>query len=231
MNSFKSKVPYLRDVYLAYLIDGAPRAEGEGYPVIPPEFCFEGFPGAVAQWDQRSQVKDPEHTAMSFYCKDECFQPVLSDPQAYVDKLRKYQCVIGMDCSPFDNMPLVVQRHQIWLNLAITYYYGSQGIKVIPNVRIGGDATLDSLASYPKHAVIAIGTNGFVKSRENRQEFMLQTSKAIEELEPAGVVAYGPAESETFLAATLRGIPVREYESFMHARNASRRQKKGGDPK
>lgn len=101
---------------------------------------------------------------MSFYCNDEWFQPVISNPQAYVEKLRKYECVIGMDCSPYDNMPQVLQDYQIWLNLANTYYYGSKGLKVIPNVRLGNNFTLDSLKAYPKHTIIAVGTNGFTKN-------------------------------------------------------------------
>ena len=80
--SFQSKVPYLRDVYLAYLIDDAERTEGHGYPIIPREFCYGKVPGDVAQQNQHSQVKGRAHTAMSFYGKDEWFQPVLNDPQA-----------------------------------------------------------------------------------------------------------------------------------------------------
>lgn len=61
--------------------------------------------------------------------------------------------VVGIDASPYDNMPLVVQKSQIYLNLAITYYFGRKGIKVIPNVRLGDDRTFTSLEAYPqKHS-------------------------------------------------------------------------------
>lgn len=229
MNFFKSKVPVKRDVYLAYLIDGAPRTEGKGYPIIPEEFCYRGIPSDIAQWDRRTQIKDPEKTAMSFYCNDEWFQPVLSNPKAYVESLRKYQCVIGMDCSPFDNMPQVVQDHQIWLNLAITYYYGSQGIKVIPNVRLGGNETTDSLKAYPKHVVIAIGTNGFTKDLRNRDIFMNQVSRVVDEIEPSAIVVYGPTDETVFVNPRLKGIPIYKFDSFMRRRYVSQKNKKGGD--
>lgn len=230
MDSFKSKVPYLRDVYLAYLIEGAERTKGMGYPIIPKEFCYERFPNDVAQWDQRSQVKDPSNTAMSFYCKDEHFQPVLSNPKAYVEKLRRYQCIIGMDCSPFDNMPLWMANHQIGMNLGTTYFYGSKGIKVIPNVRLGNESTVDSLSAYPKGVIIAIGTNGFTKKLDGRNLFMSEVSKVVQALEPKGIVVYGPADPATFLSARFRGIEIRQYDSFMHKRNLSR-SKKGGNPR
>lgn len=230
--TFKSKVPYLRDVYLAYLIEGATRTERYGYPIIPPEFCYDKVPGDVAQWNQRSQVDDPEHTSMSFYCKDEWFQPILSDPKAYVEKLRPYECVIGMDCSPFDNMPAWIADHQIGMNLAMTYYFGKCGLKVIPNVRIANTPGSDeSLLAYPKHVLIAIGTNGFTWEIANRDLFMAQVSKVTEALEPAGIIVYGPASDDIFLTPRFMGIPIYPFKSFMQRRNTSRRKKKegGGD--
>lgn len=228
--SFKSKVPYLRDVYLAYLIDGAERTERYGFPIIPPEFCYDKVPGDVAQWNQRSQVKDPANTAMSFYCKDEWFQPVLSNPKAYVDSLRQYECVVGMDCSPFDNMPAWIADHQIGLNLAMDYYLGKCGLKIIPNVRISDSpGSEESLQSYPKHILISIGTNGFTKEVANRDVFMNQVSRIVETLEPVGIIVYGPAASDIFVAPRFKGIPVCQFDSFMQKRNSSRKRKKGGD--
>ncbi len=228
-NSFRSKVPYLRDVYLAYLIDGAERTQRYGYPIIPPEFCYDKVPGDVAQWNQRSQVKDPSHTAMSFYCKDEWFQPVLNDPQVYVEKLRSYECVIGMDCSPFDNMPAYIADHQIGMNLAVTYYFGKRGLKAIPNVRVSNTPGSDeSLLAYPKHVLIAIGTNGFTRELANRDTFMNQVSKIAETLEPIGIIVYGPAADDIFLMPRFMGIPIYPFKSFMQRRNASRMKKKEG---
>lgn len=228
--SFKSKVPYLRDVYLAYLIDGAERTERYGFPIIPPEFCYGKVPGDVAQWNQRSQVKDPAHTAMSFYCKDEWFQPILSNPKSYVEALRQYECVVGMDCSPFDNMPAWIADHQIGLNLALDYYFGKCGLKIIPNVRISNSpGSEESLQAYPKHVLISIGTNGFTKEVANRDVFMSQVSKVADTLEPIGIIVYGPAADDIFVAPRFMGIPVCQFDSFMQKRNSSRKRKKGDD--
>jgi len=227
--SFKSKVPYLRDVYLAYLIDGAERTERYGFPIIPAEFCYDRVPGDVAQWNQRSQVKDPAHTAMSFYCKDEWLQPVLNDPKAYVGKLGVYECVVGMDCSPFDNMPAYIADHQIGVNLAMTYFFGRCGLKVIPNVRIANTpGSEESLLAYPKHTLIAIGTNGFTKEKANQDVFMTQVSRVVEVLEPTGIIVYGPASDKIFIAPRFKGVPIYQFDSFMQKRNSSRKKRKRG---
>ena len=121
--------PYARDVFLAYLIKGARRTCPDGYPIIERWMVSDDVPDALFQWDCRSEVLDPSRSGMSFYCRDDKLTPVLNNPRRYIEPLKAYQCVVGMDASPFDNMPLVVQKSQIYTNLAITYFYGMQGIK------------------------------------------------------------------------------------------------------
>ena len=128
----KPKKPFIRDVFQAELTKGAARTKPDGYPIIEEWMVPKEPPKDVFQWDRRQDVTVPEESGMSFYCNDSGFIPILNNPQGYVDKLRKYYCVIGIDPSPYDNMPLVVQKSQIFNNLAITYYYGLQGLKVIP---------------------------------------------------------------------------------------------------
>ena len=220
----KTKTPYLRDVYLAYLIDGARRTKSDEYPIIEAWMVANSPPKEIVQWDRRSDVTNPTETGMSFYCNDYTFTPILNNPKAYVDKLKKYEVVIGVDASPYDNMPLVVQKSQIYLNLAITYFFGSQGIKIIPNVRIGDDRTLSSLEAYPKHTLISIGTNGFIKSKENRIIFERQMNKVIEELEPSGICVYGKDLHEIFWIAKFKGIPIYQYDSYTMKENYKDRQ-------
>ncbi len=100
----KSKSPYVRDLYLAYLIDGANRTLTDGYPVIERWMVATEPPKEIIQWDRRRDISDPSETTMCFYCNDWGFNPILGNPKAYVDKLRKYACVVGIDPSPYDNM-------------------------------------------------------------------------------------------------------------------------------
>ena len=109
----KSKSPYIRDVYLAYLIDGARRTETDEFPIIEEWMVATEPPKEIIQWDRRKDVVDPKTTAICFYCHDYTFTPILNNPQVYVNKLKQYELVIGIDASPYDNMPLVVQKSQI----------------------------------------------------------------------------------------------------------------------
>lgn len=222
----KTKKPYVRDVYLAYLITNARRTKTDDYPIIEKWMVIEEPPKEIIQWDRRQDVVDSAETGMSFYCNDIGFQPILGNPKNYVEKLSKYYCVVGLDASPYDNMPLWVQKSQIGLNLGITYYYGSLGIKVLPNVRLGDNRTLSSLEAYPKNTLICIGTNGFVKLLENRFYFAEQVEKIVNCLEPTGICVYGPAPNEIFGIARLRGIPIYQYDSYTMKENEKDRRQK-----
>ena len=215
----KSKTPYVRDVYLAYLIANARRTKTDNYPIIEEWMVATEPPKEIIQWDRRNDIDNPKDTAICFYCCDPGFQPILSNPKRYVDKLKEYQCIVGLDASPYDNMPLWVQKSQIGLNLGITYYYGSLGMKVIPNVRLGDNRTMSSLEAYPRHTLIAIGTHGFTKKLDNRYIFAEQVQKIIDELDPSGICVYGLASHEIFWIAKLRGIPIYQYDSYTMKQN------------
>lgn len=222
----KNKTPYIRDVYLAYLIDGAERTETDGFAKIEEWMVATEPPKEIIQWDRRCDVINPSEIGMCFYCNDPGFQPILGNPKGYVEKLRKYGLVIGVDASPYWNMPLWVQKSQIGLNIGITYFYGSQGIKVIPNVRLGDDRTLSSLEAYPKHTLIAVGTNGFTHKLEVRYKFSEQMMRIVDVLQPSGICVYGPALDEIFAYARLNSIPIYQYDSYTMKENEKDRARK-----
>lgn len=229
MSNFKNNHPkqaYQRDVYLAYLVEGARRTKIEGYPIIEGWMVADRPPDDVVQWDCRHTVKDSSRVGMSFYCVDPQLKPILNNPKGYVEKLSKYQCVLGMDASPYDNMPPVVQKSQIFCNLAITYYFGKNCNKIIPNVRVGTPCTYDSLEAYPRHHLISIGTNGFIWELKNRMIFKDQVGIIVNELQPSGIIVYGSATEEVFESALAKKIPIFQYDSYMMNRNRLMSQKK-----
>ncbi len=222
----KSKTPFFRDLYLAYLIKDAKRSKLDEFPIIEEWMVAKEPPSKIVQWDRRRDIENPKDTTISFYCNDLGFQPILNNPKEYVDKLRKYECVVGIDASPYDNMPLWVQKSQIGLNLAITYYFGKQGIKIIPNVRIGCDLTITSLEAYPMHTLICIGTNGFIKRLDNREVFKKQIKMIVDVLQPSGICVYGIELDDLFIYARQKNIPIYQYDSYTMIENKKDKLKK-----
>lgn len=94
-------------------------------------------------------------------------------------------------------MPIIKQKSQINDNLSLTYFYGKQGIKVIPNIRCGVDDLLkEFLNSISKHSLIAVGTYGFIKENYKKYEWFCFLETIIKELEPSGIVVYGTLNGE-----------------------------------
>ena len=212
--------PYVRDVFLSYLVRGARRTKPDGYPIIERRMVVEEPPKEIFQWDCRHEVTNVKETGMSFYCDDEGFTPILNNPHNYVEKLSKYACVIGMDASPYDTMPLVVQKAMIYANLSITYFYGKTIGRIIPNVRLGNNDTIGMLDAIPHESLIAVGTNGFIWNKKNRKIFRDQMSIVVEVLKPTGILVYGQDYDYVFEAAKDSGIPIYQYDSHTMKRNA-----------
>ncbi len=219
--------PYARDIFLSYLIKEAKRTQPDGYPIIEKHMVATNPPKEVYQWDCRNEVKEPKVTGMSFYCRDDKFTPILNNPHNYLEKLSRYACVIGMDASPYDNMPLVVQKSQIYTSLAITYFFGKNGLHIIPNVRLGNNDTIGILDAIPRECLIAVGTNGFIKKIKNRKIFKEQMDIVIDTLRPTGILVYGKADNHIFQTAIAAEIPLYQYDSHTMKRNAEiKKQKK-----
>ena len=222
LNQFRA--PFVRDIYYAYLINGARRTKVEGYPIIEGYMVSDNLPNDIAQWDQRSQVKDKSTTGISFYSPDKYLSGVINQPLKYIDELKEYQVVLGMDASPFDNMPPVVQKSQIFINLALTYFFGKEGLDIIPNVRIGTEATYDSLEAYPKNHLISIGTNGFIRERRNIDIMLDQIKIVVDVIKPPGIIVYGYdylkiQKLDLFSYPRNKGIKIYQYDSCMMKRN------------
>ena len=215
--------PFIRDIYYAYLINGARRTKKEGYPIIEGYMVSDKTPNEITQWDQRSQIKNKSITGISFYSPDKYLNGIINNPVNYIKELSEYQVVLGMDASPYDNMPPVVQKSQIFINLALTYFFGNVGLKVIPNVRVGTDVTYDSLEAYPKNHLISIGTNGFIQEKRNIGIFIEQIKIVVDTLKPKGIVVYGydylkKQNLDLFSYPRNKGIKIHQFDSCIMKR-------------
>ena len=84
-------------------------------------------------------------------------------------------------------------------NLSLTYYYGNNGIPVIPNLRCGIDELChEFFTAIPKNTIVAVGTHGFIKTKQEKYEWYDFLEMVIAELEPSSIVVYGTLNGEMF---------------------------------
>lgn len=110
-------------------------------------------------------------------------------------------------------MPPYKQKEYMGLNLSLNYFYGSNGIKVIPNVRWGSTELADAyLEAIPDQCYIALGTHGFIKTIKEKETWSNFLRYFLERKNPKGLIVYGPAPDSIFLPAKEKGIKVIAYE-------------------
>ncbi len=190
----------VEDSFQAFLTENAFFTSNEEYPIIPSEMVSKVLPKRILPFNKaltyRGDLKD------AFVCTfspDKTFERVRRNPKHYVEFLKRTAGLIGFDFSIHSDMPLIKQKSQINDNLSLTYYYGSQGIPIIPNVRCGVDSLIpEFFDAIPKDSTIAIGTHGFIKETQEKWEWYYFLDRVVKELHPQNIVVYGHLSAEIF---------------------------------
>lgn len=190
----------VEDSFQAFLVEGANFTKEEEYPVLERWMIPEIPPKKIMPFDKAlSYQGDLSDVYVCTYARDCSFERVRRNPKKYLNFFKRCGGLIGFDFSVHDDMPIVKQKSQMNDNLCLTYFYGKNGNKIIPNVRYGKDELSDEfLSAMPKHTLIAIGTHGFIKEIPQKAEWYCFLEKIIRKLEPSGIIVYGKLIGKIF---------------------------------
>ena len=195
-----SGAPFVPDSFQSFLVRGASFTDEEEYPIIPASYVSTSVPGKVMPFSKAITFHGDLHdTFICFYSPDETFERVRRNPKRYLSFFKKTAGIIGPDFSIHSDMPLVKQKAQINDNLSLTYFYGSEGVPVIPNLRCGIDELLpEFLTAIPTHSLVAIGTHGFVHQMQEQCEWYCFIEFFCKILQPSGIIVYGSLHNSMF---------------------------------
>ena len=183
------------DVMKEFLIYGAELTE-MGFPKLP---AVQTTPVDTIDFRSGLNRSFKGHHGMNcnFYVDDEKFTSLWTSPDKYLDYLKLYQSVCGLDFSIDTRMPLVMQYWNKYRSMALDWYLTLQGITVIPNVNIipyeGREWLLDGL---PRYSTVCCSTNGRVRSKAASEEFCEGFYEMCEMLQPTRVVVVGMIPQE-----------------------------------
>lgn len=209
----------VRDDFQAFLVDGAEFSGPEDYPILEEWMISDVFPEKIVPFNKIKETKNIEDCYICFYCRDVDFLRIRKNPKQYISILQKSKGIIGLDFSVYTDMPKIVQKKQMFDNLAFTYFYGSNGIKVIPNIRYGIDElTDDFLNAIPKDTLIAIGTYGFIKTNKEQNVWFEHINKIIDVLKPKGLIVYGSLPKDFKNWLVLNNVKFKIFDSYRSSR-------------
>lgn len=201
MHNSKTEYNYVvDDSFQAFLVKGAEFTREEEYPIIPKEFIALKQPESIMPFNKALNYRgDLTNTFVCFYSPDKTFERVRRNPERYLKFFQRTAGIIGPDFSVHSDMPIIKQKAQMNDNLSLTYYYGSHGIPVIPNLRVGVDELqAEYLAAFPRESYIAVGTHGFIKEKQEQCEWFCFLETVIDTLKPKGIIVYGSLNAPMF---------------------------------
>lgn len=148
-------------------------------------------------WNYAKTCRHPENKAVHFFVDDYQFNRLWTNPDAYIDMLRKFKYVLSPDFSPYADFPRAVQVFNHFRKHWIGAYLQENGINVIPTVtwsyRPSWEFCFDG---EPENSVVAISSVGCMMSKKDRQMFIDGYIEMVERLHPTTIIFYGSVPDE-----------------------------------
>lgn len=143
------------DVMKEFLIYGAELTD-MGFPILP---AVHTYPEDTVDFEESfsRSLKSHRKLNVNFFIDDEKFERLYSNPGRYIEHLKCFHGLCGLDVSIDIQMPLVMQMWNKYRSMALDWYLTLNGITVIPSVNIlpyeGCEWLLEGL---PSRSVIVV---------------------------------------------------------------------------
>lgn len=148
-------------------------------------------------WNYALKEKHPEDKAVHFFVDDYQFNRLWTNPDAYLEKLKRFQYVFTPDFSPYADFPKAVQVFNHFRKHWIGAYLQENGVRVIPTVTWSYPPSYDfCFDGEPKNSVVAISSVGCMKSKRNKQMLIDGYNEMVKRLEPSCIIFYGNVPDE-----------------------------------
>lgn len=222
----KAVRPGLKDVWNAFMLEGAEFAEGD-IPVCP---CTAvASPKAVISWPAAKALHKKKMAAgetdyrvdafIHFYVDDCKFDGartgIWQQPKKALEVMAHFAGIITPDYSTNQDFPEPLKVYATYRMRAFGYWAGKQGIAVANNVRWGTEETWGyCFAGIPKRSIVSVGTvGGSPRKLCDRDRFNAGFREMVRLLEPTVIVVVGSANYPCFEEARAAGIGVVAFES------------------
>ena len=142
-------------------------------------------------------TKDPESKAVYFFLDDYQFNRVWTDPDRYIEMLKRYKYVLTPDFSLYTDFPKALQIYNHYRKHWLGAYWQMCGINVIPTVCWSDQESFEwCFDGEPEQSVVAISSVGTQKSKESKKRFIDGYFEMTKRLKPTQIIFYGSVPEE-----------------------------------
>lgn len=128
------------------------------------------------------------HKTVHFFKYDEKFAQVYNSPDAHLEKLVQYKCVLTPDFSLYRDMPRAEQIHSVFQNRWCGAKWQEFGMNVIPTVSWSDEKSFEyCFIGIPMGSVVAVSTLGVHK---NKERFMKGYAEMIKRIRPECILCF-----------------------------------------
>ena len=172
---------------------------GDGHfdiPFITPVEC------SVDNWISFNFAKtceDPEIHGVHFFIDDYQFNRVWAQPDAYLDRLRRFQAVCFPDFSTYTDFPRAVQIYNHYRKHWLGAYWQDHGITVIPTISWSDYSSFDwCFDGEPVGGMVAVSSVGTQNNPVTQELFITGYREMMDRLEPSTVIMYGNVPDDCY---------------------------------
>ncbi|MGM9665612.1 MAG: DUF4417 domain-containing protein [Eubacteriales bacterium] len=184
----------------------------DGYPVIPKEMILQEYPDEMVPFEHRNACKNPHKTVLTHFSNDELLYRRLRHIDEDIEICKTYMGVVGFDLSPRLGWNIEQQRFNLLINQMVNAYRAINGVRILPNFRIGDITTISALDSFPANSLYAVGALGCSKGYAAINTAYLNAKLLYKR--PDGLLVYGKLMPQYKAILDEFGITYRVYEDF-----------------
>jgi len=200
------------DVFNAGMVGTAETTGHYNFPLLEKS---DNIPQNLIPFDKRCRANASNW--LHFYIHDCKFVGLWQNYKRYLECFKKVAGVITPDFSLYRDMPLAMQLWNAYRNRAVGYWLQREGIKIVPNVRWGGERTYDfAFDGISSGGTVAVGSHGCIKSREDKDFFVRGFNEMLKRICPETVVVYGRIPKEINVKSLKGSVNILSFDSEFH---------------
>lgn len=175
----------------AYNLDEFDETRAEGFYQMPVLKPCNYMPEDIISFNYVMNT-DAFEKGVHFYIDDYQFERVWNEPQRYLDRLAKFDCVLTPDFSLYVEMPIAMQIWNIYRSRLIGQMMQDHGFKVIPTLSWSGPDSYEfCFDGITSGGTVSVSTIGVKRNEDAAKIWVDGMNAALERIRPKSILVYG----------------------------------------